>query len=338
MAYRVSDIQTTRIFIDQMMDSKAAVEKKRQEIATGYRVVNASDDPGRAGTLASLQHMLQRMDRHQERISLALNTLQTQESTVSSANDILIRAKELAAQAANGTLSAGERSQIADEVFQLRDQVAGLANTKFQGVYLYGGKDDIQIPFVYNDTFYSEPPAATPNLAEKSHWVFNSAVPGITETRDVAISDSDTLRINSRGDLVFGDALNALDRLGRSLKGYRTTVDGSGVPDGTGSSYNLPAEYNQQILDIQSAMDAIDSSRINDIQAELSSIGGRTNRIDQIKQILETLKANTDQARSTIQDTDMFSAASEFTNLQTSLQGLLAAGSKINSLSLLDFL
>ena len=340
MAYRVSDIQTTNSFIQQMLDAKAALQKKQEEIASGYRVTNASDDPGRSGTIASLQHTLQRIDRHQERISLALNSLETQESTVSSANDLLIRAKELAAQAANGTLGEEERQQIADEIFQLRDQLAGLANTKFQGVYLYGGKDDVQQPFIYNSTFYALPPDAAPaaNPPDKGHWNFNSTVAGITETRDVVISDSDSIRLNSSAEQVFAPAVNALEKLGRALDGYRTTTDGSGVPDGTGTAYTLPADASEQMNDIRSCLNSLDSARVDNIQAELSSIGARINRLDQTKQILETLKGNTDQARASVQDTDMMTAASEYSSLQISLQGLLASGAKINSLNLMSFL
>ncbi|HQH26015.1 MAG TPA: flagellar hook-associated protein FlgL [Oligoflexia bacterium] len=345
MVYRIADTQVTSSFIGQMMETKIALENKRKEISTGYKVIDASDDPGRAGTLSALQHTIQRIDRHSQRITFATTLLSTQENLVSNANDILIRAKELAVQAANGTLSTEARAQIGDEIFELRDTLAGLANTKHQGMYLYGGLDDDDPPFDLNQTapfFYTNPPdaAPAPNPAEKTHWVFDDPAVelGQTDTRSVAISDTESVRIISRGDEVFQGAINALEILGRSLKGYRTGVDVNGDPDGTGDAYTFPDEYALQTSDIQAAIDSLESVRTDDIQAELSSIGSRVNRLEQTQQILEKLKIGTEDARSAIQDTDLFAAASEFSNLQTSLQALLAAGTRINSLTLLDYL
>jgi flagellar hook-associated protein 3 FlgL len=340
MTYRISELQTTNSFIEQIMESRIALENTRSEIATGYKVLDASDDPGRAGMISSLQSTVQRIDRHQERISFALNTLQVQENVVSSANEILIRARELGVQGANGTISAEMRAEIADEVYELRDALAGLANTKYQEMYLYGGKADNSAPFVLNGTYYANPPDAAPaaNPPEKSHWGFDSATPGRTETRTVSISDNDTVRIISNGEEVFADAINGLERLGRALRGYDTGLDVNGDPDGTGNPYAAPTAYDDQTAGIQAALDAIEDASTNHIATELSSIGARVNLLDQTKQILDSLKTNTQESRAAIQDTDMIAAASDFSNLQISLQGLLTAGSKINSLSLLNYI
>ena len=338
MTYRISDLQMTSTFIDEMMQSKEALEQKRQEIATGYRVLNPSDDPGQAGTIASLQHALQRIDGHEKRISLATSSLQTQETIVTSADDLLTRAKELATQAANGPMSGTNRTEIADEVFALRDELARLANTRAQGSNIYGGKDDSNPPFTLNNAapfFYTNPPDASPaaNPSEKTHWAFSSS-PDATETRSVMVTDTDSVRVTSRADQVFEPAINALEELGRALKGYSTGLTG-GVPDGSGTAYTDTATQTQ---DIEHAIDAIDDAKVNHLDVELSSIGARTNQLDQTNSILESLKTTTEEARSSLQDTDMISAASEFTNLQTALQGLLAAGSRINNLSLLNYL
>ncbi|MCB0325303.1 MAG: hypothetical protein KDD69_17090, partial [Bdellovibrionales bacterium] len=68
------------------------------------------------------------------------------------------------------------------------------------------------------------------------------------------------------------------------------------------------------------------------------SIGARMNRLDQTKQILDTLKISTEKSRASIQESDPFEAASRFAQLQTGLEALLASGSRINSLSLLNFI
>ena len=342
MVARVSNFQITNSFIEQIFDTRSALLQKQEEITTGYKVFDASDDPGRAGTIHALQSTVQRLNSHKERISFALNMLQTQENVVTEANDILVRAKELATQAANGSCSAEVRAQIADEVYQLRDALASVANTKHQGVYIYGGLSDGDAPFDLDpdpsNLFYDLPNDAS--RPESTHWQFDDPAveSGQTSTRTINISDTDSIRINTAGNEVFEDALNAMEILGRALKGYRTELDVNGDPDGSGTAYTQPADYAEQTEDIGLAIQKLDTARVNHIAVELSSIGARINRLDETTQILDTLKLNTEEARSSIQDTDVFEAATIFNNLQISLQGLLASGTRIEGLSLLNYI
>lgn len=342
MVLRVTNVQTTNAFIDQILRNQAQLEDKRNEISSGYKVVDASDDPGRAGTISMLQSAIQRLSKHKDRIAFGINMLETQENIVQTANDILVRAKELATQAASGAQSAETRGYIADEIFQLRDSLVSIANTRHQGIYIYGGLDDDDPPYDLNETYYNEPPSAAPaeESAEKGHWMFDDPTVelGQTDTRTIKISDSDIVKVISRADEIFSKAINSLEILGRSLKGYNTGLDINGEPDGTGTAYNLPTDYAQQTQDILFALDELEDARVNDVENELSSIGARMNHLEQTEQIIDTLKLNTDKARASIQDADMIQAASEFASLQLSLEGLLASGSQINRLSLLDYL
>lgn len=347
MATRVSTGQYIDSFTNQINKSRVRLDVTRNQLSSGLRVFNPSDDPGRSGTILNLQSVLQRIDGHQKRISLVKNSLETQEGIVSSANDIMIRAQELATQAANGTYTVEVRRQIADEIFQLRDQLVGLANSQYQGVYLYGGLSEGDAPFDVNNTFFPTPTGSTYPAANQ-HYVLDPVAtnPGQDTTRTISISDTETIRINSTARSVFLDSVNAIERLGRALVGVRTDLidaDADGAiddpdPAGTHTAFTFPAEYGLQTQEILASLNAIQSARVNNIETELSSIGARVNRIDQTKQILDTLKLNTESSRATIQDTDIFEASSQFANLQTSLEALLASGSRIASLSLLDYI
>ncbi len=347
MATRVSTGQYIDKFTFQINKSRQALQITQDQISSGLRVFNPSDDAGRAGTIVNLQSILQKIDRHDKRIDLAKSALETQENTVYSANEVMIRAQELGTQAANGTIAADVRRQMADEVFQLRDQLVSLANTKYQGVYIYGGLSEGDTPFDANNSFFPTP-AGTTYPAANTHYVLDpvSSDPGQDTTRTVPISDTESIRINSTARSVFLDSINALERLGRALVGVRTDLidaDSDGAVDdpdplGTHLAYTLPDDYELQTQDILSSLNAIQTARSSNLETELSSIGARVNRLDQTKQILSTLKLNTETSRSSIQDVDPFEAATQFSNLQYSLQALLASGSRITTLSLLDYL
>ena len=330
---RVSNYQLTLSFIDQINQTRIRLEESRNQVSSGLKVSKPSDDPGRAGLIAQFQSSLTRIDRHQQRIEYAVGMLSNQETAIEQASNLIVRAKEIATQAANETLSSKGRQQLAGEVWALRDQLESIANTKYANRYVFAGADDDDAPF---DRATYTVPAST---AEAAHYrvVFDGEA-GATVTRTVEIGDVESVRVNSDGSQIFNDAFAAIERLGRALEGFRTTPENlSGLPDGGGVAFNFPAEFQEQSADIRETIDLLEGARLT-VNQERTSIGSRMARVDQARELLTALRANLDATRSTYQDVDMFRAASELTATETSLQGLLSAGSRIQSLTLLDFL
>jgi len=326
MAFRVTNIQTTLQFIDQITKQRQDVDRARQEVGTGIKVANPSDDPARAATISQFQSTIQRLDRHKQRIGSSIGLLESQESIVSGAESLVLRAQELAAQGANGVMSTSARAALAEEVFEIRDALVGLANSQYQGRYIYGGAQDDERPFQEDPTGYTVP--AAPSEAQK-RYVFTTD-DGADVTRSVQISDSDTVRITTSGDNVFSNAIAAVEQLGRALAGYNT--------DPAQTAYTFPDDYDQQTRQIRETIDLLSSARTNDLSPELTSIGSRLNRMTQSRDIIEAISLSTEQARSVVQDVDVFEAATRLSNLQLALEGLLTSGSRINDLTLLNFL
>lgn len=331
---RVTNLQTTRNFIELLNKQRGLLEDTQHQISTGLKISRASDDPGRSGTIAQFQATLQRLERHKERIAYATNFLNQQEGILGSSEDLLIRAKELATQAANGTMSVESREQIAEEVWQLRDSMIALANTKVQGLYIYHGAQDGTPPFEAQT--YTPPGAG--NGPESERYVYDTTPAGADQTRSVAITDSLSVRVNTPGNEVFTNAIAALERLGRALEGYTTNPAPPALPDGTGGTFNFPADYDAQTADITEAIELLDSARLDDISRERTDVAGRLARITLAESMLDTVKIDTENARATIQNVDIVEASSNFANYQTSLEATLASGTQLTRLSLLDFL
>jgi flagellin-like hook-associated protein FlgL len=161
-------------------------------------------------------------------------------------DELLVRAKEIAQQGANEALSPSARAFLAEEVFQIRDQVVGLANSSYQGRYVYGGADDDDPPF--DAGIYNEPITGPASIK----YDFDAEI-GTSQERSIKLTDDVSITINTPGDRVFGTTIEALERLGRSLSGYATTPD-SGITDGGGVGYVFPADYKIQTADIKKAI------------------------------------------------------------------------------------
>ncbi len=322
-------------FVQNIFNQQNALQKLRDEVASGFRVSEPADAPGPAGTIVDLQSTINRLTRHKERIGYAENQLQGQDTALNSVEDLMIRAKELASQAANEVYSVEQRSQLATEVWAIRESVVALANTQIFGKYIYGGTADTTPPMTLNPVPYTNPPG--PSVPENQHWIFTTAT-GSTTTKTVAITDNETVAVNTPGAQIFQPAVDALERLGRALEGYRTTPEVSNAtPDLGGAAFVFPADFHGQTSAIINALDQIEASS-QTIIGERSSVGGRMNRLTQAAQVLTGITADAEKTRSDLQDSDTFDVASKLANLQTSFQALLATGAQINQLSLLDFL
>jgi flagellin len=119
--------------------SNTALEIGRSlaKLSSGYRITRAQDDP--AGLAISVNLGAQIKSYHQavRNAQDALNVSQTAEASLNETQNILIRLRELATQAASSGVSNTERGYIQNEVGTLVSEVDRIANaTEYNGVSL----------------------------------------------------------------------------------------------------------------------------------------------------------------------------------------------------------
>ena len=117
------------------------------EVATGRRVNRPSDDPAAALQIMPLRGELRDLEQFNQNVSLARETLNTSAASLEDGSSVMQRVRELATQAANGTLSGSDRESISAEVDQLLDQMLGIANSRRGERYLFGGTETGSQPF-----------------------------------------------------------------------------------------------------------------------------------------------------------------------------------------------
>ena len=150
---RVSDGMRLDAMTRQVtLASQLQVDASR-EASTGLRVGAPSDDPVAAAQAARIQAQYDASDAYRTAIKDGRGDLETAESTLASATDLVGQAHDLALQGANGSLNASDRADLAVQVGQLRDQLVALANTKGTQGYVFGGTATDQPPYDTNGTF-----------------------------------------------------------------------------------------------------------------------------------------------------------------------------------------
>ncbi len=317
--------------------NRLSVDTLSDQISSGIAVRNPGDSTA-SGSIAQLKEMMERTEGHKTRISAVKGFLEAQDNVLNTAEELLIRSSEIATQAADESNSPETRAALAAEVYQIRDHLASLANTTYQGRYLFGGAADNTPPYSATDgTRYVNP--ALGDLDEQAgvHYVFNTD-PAARVTREVKVSDDVKVTVNTRADLVFGNGLEALERLSRALAGYETNSGGDGHPDLTGEKYAFPEDKDAQTKAIQGCIDRLKNARQEDIIPERVDVAGRLRRVETGESLITLSQTSGQEVLDRLQNTDIFKAASDFSLAQTALQSALTVNTRLLGQSILDYI
>ncbi len=133
--------------VSSLNDSQSSEQQLTAQLASGVRVNSLSDDPLAAGENVALLNQIQRDDSFTQTSSLVQGQLQVTDSALGSVVSQLTEAISLATGASNGTLNASDRQSIANQIAGIRDEVISLANTAYQGQYIFGGSQTASAPF-----------------------------------------------------------------------------------------------------------------------------------------------------------------------------------------------
>jgi flagellar hook-associated protein 3 FlgL len=167
--------------------STAQEQTLTSELSSGLAVATLSANPTAAGANVGLAGSLSQLDSFVQSASTTTGLLHVTDSTLSEVVTQLTSAISLATQGANGTQNAADLDSIANEVSGIRDTVLSLANTSYQGNYLFSGSQGAVKPFTVDTTTV---PATT---------TYN----GDASTASVVTPGGQSLQVNLAGSSVF---------------------------------------------------------------------------------------------------------------------------------------
>jgi flagellar hook-associated protein 3 FlgL len=123
------------------------VEQLTSEMSNGVRVTSLSADPVAAGENVVLLNEMQQDDSFTTTASTVTGQLQVADSALGSVVTELTSAISKATSANNGTMNSSNVKTIATEISGIRDEVLSLANTTYEGSYIFGGTESSTTPF-----------------------------------------------------------------------------------------------------------------------------------------------------------------------------------------------
>ncbi len=116
---------------------QGALDVTLRRLSTGLRVNSAADDPAGLAIAQRLEARIRGLDVGTRNANDAIALTQTAEGAVGGVQDALQRMRELAVQAANGTLTEADRDNLQLEFAQWQDTVTDLlGGTTYNGLRL----------------------------------------------------------------------------------------------------------------------------------------------------------------------------------------------------------
>lgn len=118
----------------------------QNQVATGQRITNVSDDPASMGRVMNVQAETQQIQQYSRNNDHATEISQTTFSSVNELKKMSDRAGELGILG-GGVTNADSSKAYAMEANQMLEQVVQVANTQHNGNYIFGGTKTDKPPF-----------------------------------------------------------------------------------------------------------------------------------------------------------------------------------------------
>ena len=144
---RVSNKMIFANYAYNFMKSEEAIHKTTNQIGTGRRITQPSDDP--VGTTRAMDFRTRgtEMAQYIDNSERAISWLNCTDDALMTVTTYLQRVRELVIAGSNGSLTMEARLAYANEIDVIRDGIMQVANTTIDNRYIFGGEKLLEAPY-----------------------------------------------------------------------------------------------------------------------------------------------------------------------------------------------
>jgi flagellin len=239
------------------------LQKNYQHLSTGLRIATAGDDAAGLGISERLKAQIASLSQAQRNANDGISLTQTAEGSLNEVSNILIRMRELATEAANGTVSASDKDTLNSEFGDLISEVDRIAKSSdFNNVKLLDGSTT-------SITFQVGSGVATTDTISVSLTSSLGSDLGIS-TLDISSAGSSTGAISAI-DSAIDQVSSTRGKLGAAQNRLQSTIANLGV------SIESLSAANSRIRDVDVASETADLTRNAILQQAAISVLAQAN-------------------------------------------------------------
>ena len=287
--------------IERFSELNAAIQDSQAKIATGRKILKASDDPIAAAAISAVRDQKSMITQFESNIVQARMRLTVAEAALGQLGNSVTRLFELSLQAQNDTLSPTDRQALAAEVDQVKTFILSLANsTDNNGQAVFAGFQTNTEPFQTQ---------ADGSISYK----------GDRGRHTLQVSESFSIKTGIDGAEIF------------------QRIDGKSGPD---DLFKIIGTLETGLKADMIAMDTTERLKkaVDHMSIQQATIGAAINQADQQADVLDRRKLAVSEDLSQLQDADLQQLVLEMQSLLLSRDAAQQAFAKIGQQSLFDFI
>jgi flagellar hook-associated protein 3 FlgL len=136
---RVTNKMLAHNFLNDMSKNLKNLQTLQQQMTSGKEIRRPSDNPFKVARAMQLHTDINTNKQYNENIKDTINWLDTTDTALGQAGDVMQRVRELLISAGNAGYGTDERRAIKDEINQKVGELSQVLNTNFDGKYIFGG-------------------------------------------------------------------------------------------------------------------------------------------------------------------------------------------------------
>lgn len=353
---RITNSMLVSNYMNNMQRNLSNMSTVQNQLSSGKTISRASENPYVAVRTMQLNSEITANKQYNSNITDTTNWLDTTDTALGQANNIMARIKELTVKAGNGSYGEDELGAIKDEIVEKVKEFGQVLNTSFDGNYIFGGTKSTSKPVSVDDNGNISYIDKNGNKLDATTDPDGKILAQIGSGLKTEISEGVTVQYNKTAV----DILNYTDSLGKAASVNNTISDlvkclgmASGeytktLPDGTIKTdpieVTLSDGTKQQIKSAEEALSYISGKMTEDITSIAlhisklrSNVGAMQNRMESAKTTNEDQNYNMTSILSNTDDIDFAEKTMEYSVLQTVYIATLQTSSKVLQNTLLDY-
>ena len=298
---RVTNRQTAEIITKNLFRNHQLLLESQIRVSTGKRINKPSDDPIGMGRVLEYRTTIERIEQFEDNIAQGKTRIEFNELTLDMVEDLISNVIGVAQENVAEGISAEQRQLAANEIKEYYDQIMQMANTKFDGRYIFSGHQTDTAPF-------SRQPDYTPDLYQ-----------GDTGSYRTVIGENVEVSIDADGQNYFQSGVDIFAQL-------KSLIDGLENPDLLAGSAAIDATLDPLFAGRQ---------QINDKRTEQ---GTKIYRMEVTEEHWNHFKSKIEEAKADTEGADITEAIMQLKSLEIAYESTMATAARIIQPSLVNFL
>jgi flagellin len=279
-------------------DSRKKMEESLQKLSSGYRINKSADDAAGLAVSETMQAKLRSLGQAKRNASDGISFLQVAEGGLSEINNMVVRMRELATQAASDTIGETERGFLNREFRQLSQEIVRITkDTEFNGRKVLSADDaaasdgmTIQIGAGFRGPNSDSAAMAETETVTLSTEDVSKVTDAIEELKEIEINGASGKELNGDTNAVY----ESIDKAMTNVTDFRATLGAmqsrmSSVITGIDVSSENMAAAQARIRDVDYASETAKLTQARILTAAGTSVLSQANALPET--VLQLLRA-----------------------------------------------